>query len=406
MQPKKLYLGGLSLNVILLGIISFLTDTSSEMIVPILPLFLTETLLAPMSVVGLLEGAAESTACVIRAVSGAWSDRTGKRSPFLKVGYSLSTVAKLLFAFSTSWLHVVFLKVAERVGKGVRSAPKDALLADSSAPEVRGKAYGFHQAMDTAGAAFGVVIAIILISTLALGYRTIFLLAAIPATLAVLLLFLVREGGTKTNRRPAAKPWGGLGCFTPELKVFILAMSILSVTSVMTSFLIILAIESGASPIQAIVLYLAFNIVYAGFSLPAGMISDRVGRYPVILLGYLSMFGMFVLAIFCENLTVALGAFVLYGFAYALTHGVQKALVADMAPECVRGSALGVYNMSIGIAALPMAITGGILWDACGSWATFAFGAALSSAGIILLFVLARKAGLKTGIKSAAKPRP
>jgi MFS family permease len=392
----KRYIGGFSLNVILIGVISFLTDASSEMIVPILPLFLTEVMLAPMLIVGLLEGVAESTASILKAVSGIWSDRVRRRAPFMTAGYSLSTVSKLLFAFSTMWQHVVGLKVAERVGKGIRAAPKDALLAESCTPETRGKVYGFHKAMDTAGAAVGVAIALVLVAFLALGYRTIFLLSAIPAVIAVLLIFFIDES-ERTEEKVCKKKtpiFGSFKRFPLELKVFVTAMGILSVTSVMTSFLIVLSKESGADMTMTILLYLAFNIVYAGFSIPAGSISDRVGRYPVILIGYASLFLMFIVASLCNSLWMALLAFLLYGFAYALTQGVQKALVADLAPADLKGSALGMYNMAIGIAALPMAITGGILWDAYGPWATFMFGAAVSSVGLIMLVWLAiRKRG-------------
>jgi MFS family permease len=387
----KRYIGGFSLNVILIGVISFLTDASSEMIVPILPLFLTEVMLAPMLIVGLLEGVAESTASILKAISGIWSDRMRRRAPFLTAGYSLSTVSKLLFAFSTIWQHVVGLKIAERVGKGIRAAPKDALLADSCTPETRGKVYGFHKAMDTAGAAVGVTIALILVALLAFGYRTIFMLSAIPAVIAVMLIFFIDESERTTEKVIKKKTpiFSNFKRFPLELKVFVTAMGVLSVTSVMTSFLIVMSIESGASPTVAILLYLAFNLVYAGFSIPAGSISDKVGRYPVILMGYASLFLMFIVASLCHDIWMALVAFLLYGFAYALTQGVQKALVADLAPADLRGSALGMYNMAIGIAALPMAIAGGILWDAYGPWATFMFGAAVSSIGLVMLIWLA-----------------
>jgi MFS family permease len=389
---KRRYLGGLSLNVILIGAISFLTDASSEIIVPILPMFLTEVMLAPMLVVGLLEGVAESTASILKALSGFWSDRVRRRAPFMIAGYSLSTLSKVLFAFSTMWQHVVGLKVAERVGKGIRAAPKDALLADSCTPETRGKVYGFHKAMDTAGAAVGVALAFILVSILALGYRQIFLLSAVPAVAAVLLIFFIRE----PERRPAkecsqrARLFGAVREFPGELKVLVAAMGVLSVTSVMTSFLIVLSLENGATATEAILLYLGFNLVYAGFSIPAGTLSDRAGRYPVILVGYAAMMLMFLAALMCRDIWMAAAAFLLYGLAYALTQGVQKALVADLAPAHLRGSALGMYNMAIGMAALPMAIAGGMLWDAYGAWATFAFGAAVSGVGIIMLVWLGR----------------
>ncbi|MFO7618907.1 MAG: MFS transporter [Thermoplasmata archaeon] len=392
-KPTKRYLGGLSINVILIGLISFLTDASSEMIVPILPLFLTEVLVAPMLIVGLLEGIAESTASILKALSGFWSDRVSKRAPFMTAGYSLSTVSKFLFAFSTIWQHVVGLKMLERVGKGIRSAPKDALLADSATPQTRGKVFGFHKAMDTAGAAVGVALALILVGALALGYRTIFLLSAIPAIIAVILIFFINEPRAAVSKPEKKKEplLAGFKRFPRELKIFILAMGILSVTSVMTSFLVILSTESGATPVMAILFYLGFNLVYAGFSLPAGTFSDSAGRYPVILVGYGSLFAMFLVAALCNAVWMAFLAFLLYGLAYALTQGVQKALVADMAPADLRGSALGMYNMAIGIAALPMAIAGGYLWDAHGAWATFTFGATVSSVGLALLLWLAAR---------------
>ena len=408
MTPKtaKRYLGGFSLNVILIGVISFLTDASSEMIVPILPLFLTEAFAAPMVVIGLIEGAAESTASILKAVSGVWSDKMKKRRPFMLAGYSLSTVSKFLFVVTTAWTQVVGLKIAERTGKGIRAAPKDALLAESCDPEVRGRVYGFHKAMDTAGAAFGVVLALIVVGFLALGYRDIFLLSAIPATIAVILIFFIHEnepGACEPVPKEKKRLFEGFSRFPSELKLFMVAMSILSVTSVMTSFLIILASDAHASQMQNILMYLGFNVVYFAISLPAGSISDKVGRYPIIILGYATMLCMFAVAIASSIVNKGLAAdettalalslaalsFLIYGLSYAFTQAVQKALVADLCPKDLKGTAMGVYNMSIGIAALPMALIGGVLWTIYGSWATFAFGACACSAGLTILAVLA-----------------
>jgi len=237
----------------------------------------------------------------------------------------------------------------------------------------------------------GVLIALVLISLLALGYRTIFLISAIPAVAAVLLIFFIDESERTTDKvcKPDVPILGSISKFPKELKVFVAAMAILSVTSVMTSFLIVLASDSGASLTMTVAFYLAFNVVYAGLSIPAGSVSDKSGRYPVILAGYAALFAMFVVAIFCANIWMALVAFLLYGLSYALTQGVQKALVADLSPPEMKGSALGMYNMAIGIAALPMALVGGFLWDAYGAWATFSFGAAVSSIGLAMLVWLA-----------------
>ncbi|MFH0816284.1 MAG: MFS transporter [Methanobacteriota archaeon] len=408
-KTAKRYLGGFSLNVILIGAISFLTDASSEMIVPILPLYLIG-IGAPMVVIGLIEGAAESTASILKALSGTWSDKMKKRRPFMLAGYSLSTVSKFLFVATTAWWQVVGLKISERAGKGIRAAPKDALLAESCDPDVRGRVYGFHKAMDTAGAAFGVVLALVVVGFLALGYREIFLLSAIPATVAVILIFFIRESEPvecEPLPREKKRIFEGFSRFPPELKLFMVAMSILSVTSVMTSFLIILARDAHASQLQNILMYLGFNVVYFAISLPAGSISDKVGRYPVILIGYAAMMCMFVVAIagsFVNEgldtdettllaLSLALASFLIYGLSYAFTQGVQKAFVADLCPKDLKGTAMGVYNMSIGIAALPMALIGGTLWTVYGSWATFAFGAVACAVGLSMLAALAVRRG-------------
>jgi MFS family permease len=405
-QSGKRYIAGFTLNVILMGVISFLTDASSEMIVPILPLFLTEVLFAPMVVIGLIEGAAESTASIIKALSGSWSDKMKRRKPFMLAGYSVSTVSKFLFVTTTAWEQVVGLKIAERTGKGIRAAPKDALLAESCDPEVIGRVYGFHKAMDTAGAAFGVVLALVVVGFLALGYRQIFLLSAIPATIAVILIFFITEPKpVQCGPEPEAKKklFEGFSRFPTELKLFIAAMAVLSVTSMMTSFLIILANNAHATTFQNILMYLGFNVIFFTVTMPAGSISDRVGRYPIIILGYivmLCMFGVAIVASFVnEGLTgsgattlslgLAAAAFLIYGLSYAFTQSVQKALVADLCPKDLKGTAMGVYNMSIGIAALPMAIIGGALWTVYGSWSTFAFGAGACAVGLIMLVSVA-----------------
>jgi MFS family permease len=280
------------------------------------------------------------------------------------------------------------------------------LLAESCDPAVRGRVYGFHKAMDTAGAAFGVVLALVVVGFLALGYREIFLLSAIPATIAVIMIFFIKEGEpVECESRPKEKKrlFEGFSRFPPELKLFMAAMSILSVTSVMTSFLIILASDAHASQMQNILMYLGFNVVYFAVSLPAGSISDRIGRYPIILLGYATMLCMFAVAIASSmvnhglaagettTLAMALAAssFLIYGLSYAFTQGVQKALVADLCPKDLKGTAMGVYNMSIGIAALPMALIGGVLWTVYGSWATFSFGAVACAVGLSMLAWLA-----------------
>lgn len=378
-------LGGLTRNVFLLGLVSLFTDLSSQMVFPLLPLFLTAVLGAGASTVGIVEGAAETTASLLKVVSGFWSDRVRRRKPFILFGYSLSSLMKPLFAFAGSWPFVVLVRVAERIGKGVRNAPRDAVVAESSDERSRGAAYGFHRAMDGIGSIAGALLAFALLPIL--GYRRIFLYAFLPGLLAVCCVLLVKERPPEETR-PAASPHPtlrGASRVPFRLKLFIAASSVFALGHFGYAFLLLRARNIGLADDRAILLYAVFYIAYTLFIIPAGMLSDRIGRKPVLAAGY----GMFaLLSVFLIFVSGAFGLlllFVLYGVLYGMIDGVQRAFVVDMAPAGARATSLGVFHTAVGLAALPGGYLAGLLWDVIRPEATFAYGFVLTAIALALL---------------------
>ena len=390
-------LTGISGNVLILGLVSFLTDVSSEMIYPLLPLFLTTVLGAGPAFLGVIEGVAESTSALLKLVSGIASDRARSRKGLVLSGYVISTIARPLVAAATSPAAVLAVRFADRVGKGIRTSPRDALIADSTNPALRGKAYGFHRAMDHAGAFVGPLVATLLLSWFVSDLRTLFWLAAIPGLLAVLLLaFRLRE----VERRQASHgaflrivPRGGLRRY-----LFILFLFTLGNSS--DAFLLLRAGELGVSPARIPLLWTFFHLVKMLASTPFGALSDRIGRRGVIVAGwgiYALSYAGFALArteVACWLL------FALYGLYYAMTEGVEKALLADLAGPAERGGAFGWYNFAIGAGALPASLLFGLIWEKAGRGMAFGLGAAVAAVAALLLFTLvsAREEGRGQGV--------
>jgi MFS family permease len=377
-------------NVLAAGLVSFFTDISTEMIVPVLPLFLTAVLHAPVAAVGLIEGVAESTASVLRVFAGWLSDRSGRRKPLMLFGYGLSNLSKPLLALSTAWPQVLAIRFADRFGKGIRGAPRDALIADSVEPAIRGRAFGFHRSMDTAGAAIGPLLAA---GTLALlgntpeGARAVFWLASVPGLLAVLVAWwLVQD-------RPAPPK----DVDAPRLGMRDLGRPFLLLTAITTlfalgnssdAFLILRAQDAGMAAALIPLAYFAFNMLYALLATPVGMLSDRWGRRPVLVAGY----GIFALVY--AGFAVAPGAlavaalFLVYSLYYACTEGVARALVTDLVPPSLRATAMGTYATATGVALLPASVIAGALWQAVGPPAPFVYGALTAGTAAVLLSVV------------------
>ncbi len=388
-------------NVWALTLASFLTDISSEMIANVLPLFLFNVLGAKTNVIGLIEGMAETTASVLKVFSGWFSDRLGQRKWLAVSGYALSTVSKPFLLFAHSWAWVLGVRFGDRVGKGLRTAPRDALLADSVDETQRGLAFGLHRAGDTAGAALGLLIALLVVwftqrADLKLEHKTfntLVLISIIPAGLAVIGLALgAYETPLPKARR--APPRLTLSGFDARFKFFLLIVAVFTLGNSSDAFLILRAQNAGLPLLGVLGMMLTFNVVYAAISGPAGVLSDRIGRKRLIVGGWL-VYGLIYLGF--ARVTQGWQAWALmavYGIYYGLTEGVAKAFVADLVPAAQRGTAYGVFNAAIGLMAFPASLTAGLLWQGAFGWsgfgpsAPFYFGAALAVIASILLSAL------------------
>jgi len=383
-------------NVWVVTITSFLTDISSEMIMNLLPLFLANVLGVKTGIIGVIEGIAESTASLLKIFSGWLSDKLSQRKWLTVFGYGLSAIAKPFLYFVTSWWGVLGVRFTDRVGKGIRTAPRDALIADSIAPEHRGIAFGLHRAGDTAGAACGILIALSVVLAAQSGdvtlarstFQTVVLLSIVPAFLAVLVLALgAREISATTQHQP---PHLTLKGFDRRFHWFLLAVVLFTFGNSADAFLILRAQERGLSVAGILGMLLTFNLVYTLVSTPAGALSDRIGRRRLILGGW-TVYGLLYLgfALVADAWQIWM-LYTLYGVYYAVTEGTAKALVADLVMPEQRGTAYGVYSAAIGIMALPASILAGVLWQGAFGWdgfgasAPFLFGAlmALLAAGV------------------------
>jgi len=371
-------------NIILLGITSLLTDISSEMVYPILPIYLVTQLGVGPAILGLIEGIAESLASLIKVFSGYFSDKIKQRKPFTILGYASSTVGKFLLYISTSWLYVLFARVIDRFGKGLRTAPRDALIADSAKQEKLGAAFGLHRAMDTLGASLGVLLAYFLITRYKGNFKNIFFFSLIPAFLAVAFLFFIKEkkSETKISRTKLQFKWHALD---RRLKLFLIFSFIFTLGNSSNQFLLLRAKNAGSSTALVILFYLFYNIIYALVSYPAARLSDRIGRKKLLVLGYL-FYGLVYLGFALNNsINNFWFLFGFYGLYMGFTEGAEKALVSDIAPVDLRATAIGLHATLVGIGLLPASILAGILWKFLGPSAAFYFGGFV---GILASFAL------------------
>ena len=375
---------GLQRNIFLAGVVSFFMDFSSEMVYPLVPLFLSSVLGVPKSVIGLIEGIAESTASLLKVFSGWLSDRLGHRKWLMALGYGISTLSRPLIATAPNWGQVLGSRFMDRFGKGIRNAPRDALIAESCEEQRLGRSFGFHRGLDTLGAVVGPAAAFGLLAFFSGQYRLVFWLSMIPGLLAVLtIIIFIRE----TRAGPldqAEKPRLGWSSFSGAYKFFIVVVTLFSFGNSSDVFLILRAQNLGMSVAVIPLVYLAFNVVYGLGALPAGLLSDRIGPKPIILLGFV-LFGFIYLGFSQAGRPSHIWPlFILYGIFMALTEGVQKAYLATIIPRDFKATGFGLYNTLVGLAVLPASVIGGLLWDRLGPSATFLFGTATSWLAAIL----------------------
>ena len=388
--------------MLILGVVSFLTDVSSEMIFPILPVFLTTFLGAGKEAIGLIEGIADSASSLLDIFIGYWSDSSGKRRKFVIAGYGLSSISKLGIALATTWPIVLVFRGVERVGKSIRTSPRDAIIAASSTKGARGTAFGLHRAMDTLGAVAGPAIAYVILAWMGsteAGYRAVFYAAIIPAFLAVAAIWLfVRE--PKKTAVPADKDkekakkigfWQKLKLLPPNYVRFLQVSCLFSLAYFSFALLIVRANEVGISTENILLLYILYNVIYMLSSIPIGKLSDKIGRRPIIIASFLFYAAICIGFIFAGTLWQLAILFALYGIFVAADESVNKAYVSDMVAEKQRGIALGAYNSAVGAVYLPASVLFGALWAAWGAAAAFGAAAAIAVVSGIWLFASSPK---------------
>ena len=387
---------GITGSVFILGAVSLFTDIASEMLYPVIPIFLTAVLGAPMSVVGLIEGIAESTSSVLKVFSGWLSDLTGRRKPFVVAGYSLSSFAKPLLFFAYSWPVVLLARFIDRTGKGLRTSARDAMIADSTDEAYRGKAFGFHRAMDSIGACIGPLLAIWFLFIFKGDLRLIFLVAFIPAAIGVLILVaLLKETGIKNSDKSSALYLSDIERFGPDFNRFLLVSLVFAIGNSSDAFLIIRSKGLGLSMVSVILAYVLYNITYSLFSMPSGIISDRAPRKFVMSAGYMIFAAVYLGFGIVKSPTMVWVLFPVYGVYIAMTDGVGKALVTDMVDPTRVGTALGLYNFLIGIASFLASLIAGVLWSRFGAGAPFVYGAAMAACSSVLFFAWIKARGAK-----------
>jgi MFS family permease len=405
-EEQKTGLRALPGNVWVVTATSFLTDISTEMIVNLIPLFLANVLGVQTGIIGLIEGVAETTSSLLKVFSGWLSDRLGGRKWLTVAGYGLSTLAKPFLYFAVTWEWVLGVRFAERAGKGIRTAPRDALVADSIDERQRGLAFGLHRAGDTAGAMLGVLIALAVVWAVQGGnldlsrstFQIAVLISIIPAALAVgVLAFGARDVPVTGERR--SPPSLSLRGFDARFLGFLAIVVLFTLGNSSDAFLILRAQERGLNVLGVMGMLITFNLVYALISGPAGALSDRIGRRRLIVGGWLT-YGLIYLGFALAGAAWQVWVlYALYGVYYGMAEGAAKALVADLVRPEQRGTAYGVYNAAIGLAAFPASLIAGLLWQGIGGWkgfgagAPFFFGAALALvAGVLLAWWLPKKA--------------
>jgi MFS family permease len=380
-------------NVWAATLTSFLTDVSSEMILTLLPLFLSNVLGTPAAIIGLIEGIAETTASLLKMVSGWLSDRLGNRKWLAVAGYALSAVSKPFLYITTAWSGVLAVRFADRVGKGIRTAPRDALIADSAGPQHRGLAFGLHRAGDTAGAVVGLTIALLVVlatqsQSLELTratFQDLVIISTIPALIAVVVLIVGVREIRKTGTKESGSLRLSLGALSPEFKFFLIVIAIFTLGNSSDAFLVLRAQERGLTVAGVIAMLISFNLIYSLASGPLGAWSDRIGRERLIIGGWL-VYGLIYLGFAAAGTGWQIWlVYALYGLYYAAVEGTAKAFVADLVPAEQRGTAYGLYNAVVGLMALPASLLAGLLWQGLGPGAPFLAGAALALLSAVLL---------------------
>ncbi len=382
---KKLFIS----NIVLLGLVSFFTDISTEMVYPILPLYLSTVLGASPAIIGVIEGIAESLASILKLFSGMIADKYNNKKQLAFMGYLASFFNKFIILMSASWGGIFIARIIDRFGKGIRTAPRDALIAESAENSNFGKAYGLHKAFDMLGASVGILLAFFLmVSSDESNFRNIFIISMVPALIGPLCVLFVRNGKKATEVKKLDFKWKSLDT---RLKMFLVIIFIFTLGNSSNSFILLRAYNAGFSEREAILLYFLYNFIASLLSYPVGKLSDKIGRKYTLCAGYF-FYAVVYLGIGLSSSNFAFwGLFAIYGVYTALTAGGERALIAEMTPPQLKGSALGLHSAIVGIGLLPASLIAGFLWDAAGQAAPFVLGGCLALFASIAVFLVLNK---------------
>jgi MFS family permease len=389
---------GLPRNVFTIGLVSLLNDASSEIIYPLLPIFLAGSLGASARAIGTIEGLAESISSLLKLFAGYLSDRLAKRKSLVVAGYSVASLARPLLAFAQTWTQVLAIRLMDRIGKGIRTAPRDAMIADTVGVEQRGLAFGFHRAMDHAGAVIGPIIGYVLVvlfvanakSPTTREFSKIFLAASVPALIAVLVaIFLMRESPVHEQRGPEITKLSLRG-FDSNFKRFLLVLALFTLSNSSDSFLILRAMDSGVSIAVVPLLWAAHHGMKVLSSLFGGDLSDRLGRKRLIVSGWILYAAVYAGFAFATQQASLWVLFLVYGIYFGLAEGAEKALVADLVRPAQRGTAYGLYNLAFGVTVFPASLLMGMIWDWKGPAVAFLVSAVMGATAAMLLLILVR----------------
>ncbi len=387
-------------NVIMLGLVSFFSDISAEMVYPIIPLYLSSAFGATPVLIGIIEGIAESLASLLKVFSGYVADKWGRKKQVAFAGYAAGLVYKAMLILAGTWVGVLAARIIDRMGKGIRTAPRDVMVSESADQNHMGKAFGIHKALDMAGSAVGILASYLLLKNGGNGfqYKELFAVSAIPALLGLLMFFFIKE---KKRERAVIKResfWKDLGRLDGQLKLYLAAAFVFTLGNSSNTFLLLRARNVGFNDADVILLYFAFNLTASVLSIPLGRLSDKIGRKSLLVAGYLVFSAVyFGFALGGSRASIAV-IFVLYGVYSAMISGVERAFIAEISPAGLKGTMLGLHSTVVGIALLPASMIAGILWSWLGAPAPFIFGSVMSLTAAIALQIFMKSAGRQTRV--------
>lgn len=399
MEKKEVIVKG-TRNIVILGLISCFADISSEMVYPLIPLYLTTVFGATPVLVGIIEGIAESIASLLKVFSGYISDRFQHKKAIAFSGYATGLLYKIALLFAGSWSGILVARVVDRFGKGIRTAPRDVMVSESADKKNMGKAFGIHKMLDMAGSAIGILLAFLLMRKIGPnGYRTVFAISMIPILIALFLFLFVRENKTKREVKEREHFWNNLSKLDGNLKLYLMITFVFTLGNSSNSFLLLRATDIGFDSSHTILLYFIYNLTASILAIPCGRLSDKIGRKKLLVGGYLMFSLVYFSFAVCRSKGFMILIFIIYGIYTAMTAGAERAFIAEIAPVQLKGTMLGLHSTLAGIALLPASVFAGLLWDGIGVAAPFVFGGMMSLLSAFILMTRFQTPSIKETLK-------